>query len=124
MKAARKAGTVKKPRSLAVKAGLQFPMQRIFKKLKMGNYAVSIRKGAAVYLAAILEYLGAEILELLLTTSLAGMTDLLPSQCFFVRLCGTKHILALYLFQMMVNSCLQFPGLPDKAKGLVPLIFR
>ena len=94
MKAARKAGTVKKPRSLAVKAGLQFPMQRIFKKLKMGNYAVSIRKGAAVYLAAILEYLGAEILELLLTTSLAGRTDSPPAQCFIVILCGTECTLA------------------------------
>jgi histone H2A len=33
-------------------------------RVKKGNYAKAIRKGAAVYLAAILEYLTAEVLEL------------------------------------------------------------
>ena len=64
LKAARKAGTLKKGVSATKKAGLQFPVDRIKRRLKKGNYAKATRKGAAVYLAAILEYLTAEVLEL------------------------------------------------------------
>merc|ERR1712002_374247 len=64
MKKRRKAGTVEKPRSLSKKSGLVFPVMSVFKKLRKGNYAKAIRKGAAVYLTAVLEYLGAEVLEL------------------------------------------------------------
>ncbi|GAA5867690.1 hypothetical protein JCM1840_006658 [Sporobolomyces johnsonii] len=46
------------------KAGLQFPVGRIHRFLKKGNYAKRIGAGAPVYLAAVLEYLTAEILEL------------------------------------------------------------
>ncbi|NWH28573.1 histone H2A-beta, sperm-like [Grus americana] len=52
----------KKTRS--AKAGLQFPVGRVYKLLKRGNYADRIGLGAAIYLAAVLEYLSAEILEL------------------------------------------------------------
>ena len=62
---ARRSGTVwKKPVRLSTKAGLQFPVGRILSKLKKGNYAKQVGKGAAVYLTAVLEYLAAEILEL------------------------------------------------------------
>eukprot|EP00158_Paraphelidium_tribonemae_P000750 Partr_v1_DN23338_c0_g1_i1_m18502 putative Histone H2A len=54
--------TVSKSRSS--KAGLQFPVGRIHRKLRKGNYAQRIGAGAPVYLAAVLEYLTAEILEL------------------------------------------------------------
>jgi histone H2A len=50
--------------SATKKAGVVFPVLRILKKPKKGSYASSILKGAAVYMAAVLEYLGAEILEL------------------------------------------------------------
>jgi histone H2A len=46
------------------RAGLQFPVSRVHRLLKKGNYANHIGAGAPVYLAAVLEYLSAEILEL------------------------------------------------------------
>ena len=48
----------------SVKAGLQFPVGRIGRYLKTGKYATRMGAGAPVYLAAVLEYLCAEILEL------------------------------------------------------------
>ncbi|CAJ0604527.1 unnamed protein product [Cylicocyclus nassatus] len=46
------------------RAGIQFPVGRIHRKLRKGNYADRIGSGAPVYLAAVLEYLAAEVLEL------------------------------------------------------------
>ncbi|GAA5861081.1 hypothetical protein JCM8547_008028 [Rhodosporidiobolus lusitaniae] len=54
----------KKSESRSAKAGLQFPVGRIHRYLKKGNYAKRIGVGTPVYLAAVLEYLTAEILEL------------------------------------------------------------
>ncbi|KZO95377.1 histone-fold-containing protein [Calocera viscosa TUFC12733] len=50
--------------SRSAKAGLQFPVGRIHRLLKRGNYAQRIGAGAPVYMAAVLEYLAAELLEL------------------------------------------------------------
>ncbi|RHZ70580.1 hypothetical protein Glove_269g60 [Diversispora epigaea] len=50
--------------SRSAKAGLQFPVGRIHRLLRKGNYAQRVGAGAPVYLAAVLEYLAAEILEL------------------------------------------------------------
>ncbi|KAG0148917.1 hypothetical protein CROQUDRAFT_654274 [Cronartium quercuum f. sp. fusiforme G11] len=50
--------------SRSAKAGLQFPVGRIHRILRKGLYAHRIGAGAPVYLAAVLEYLAAEILEL------------------------------------------------------------
>ena len=52
-----------KSKSYSSKAGLQFPVGRIHRFLKRGNYADRIGAGAPVYLAAVLEYT-AKILEL------------------------------------------------------------
>ena len=58
-------GKVKnKVKSRSFRAGLQFPVGRIHRFLRKGNYAEHIGAGAPVYLAAVLEYLTAEILEL------------------------------------------------------------
>ena len=54
----------KKAQSRSSKAGLQFPVGRMSRFLKKGKYATRVGAGAPVYLAAILEYLTAEILEL------------------------------------------------------------
>ena len=50
--------------SRSAKAGLQFPVGRIGRYLKTGKFATRVGAGAPVYLAAVLEYLCAEILEL------------------------------------------------------------
>ena len=54
----------KKAVSKSSKAGLQFPVGRVARYLKKGRYAERIGAGAPVYLAAVLEYLAAEVLEL------------------------------------------------------------
>ena len=78
-----KSGADGKSISRSSKAGLQFPVGRIHRLLKKGNYAQRVGAGApgtlhsdihpqpfahpitrVVYLAAVLEYLAAEILEL------------------------------------------------------------
>jgi histone H2A len=51
-------------KSRSARAGLQFPVGRIHRLLRRGNYAQRVGAGAPVYLAAVLEYLAAEILEL------------------------------------------------------------
>lgn len=52
------------PKSRSQRAGLVFPVGRIHRILRKGNYAQRTGGGAPVYLAAVLEYLAAEILEL------------------------------------------------------------
>ena len=78
-----KASGDSKSQSRSAKAGLQFPVGRVHRLLKRGNYAQRVGAGAPgtsdhlqghwfngphgaflVYLAAVLEYLAAEILEL------------------------------------------------------------
>ena len=52
------------PQSRSTKAGLQFPVGRVHRHLRQGRYAARIGSGAPIYMAAILEYMTAEILEL------------------------------------------------------------
>ena len=54
----------KKAVTKSAKAGLQFPVGRITRYLKKGKFATRVGAGAPVYLAAVLEYLAAEVLEL------------------------------------------------------------
>jgi len=53
-----------KSTSKSAKAGLQFPVARVGRYLKQGRYGKRLGGGAPVYMAAVLEYLAAEILEL------------------------------------------------------------
>ena len=53
-----------RPVSRSAKAGLQFPVGRIARFLRQGRHAERVGAGAPVYLAAVLEYLAAEVLEL------------------------------------------------------------
>merc|ERR1712243_163375 len=54
----------KERKSKTKKAGLQFPVGRIHRLLKKGRYSSRVGIGAPVYLAAVMEYLAAEVLEL------------------------------------------------------------
>lgn len=63
-----KSGKAKTTSSKAVskssKAGLQFPVGRVGRLLRHAHYTERVGAGAPVYLAAVLEYLAAEVLEL------------------------------------------------------------
>ena len=61
-KSVKKAGG--KSNSQSKRAGLIFPVGRIASRLRKGRYAPRVSGSAAVYLAAVLEYTVAEILEL------------------------------------------------------------
>ena len=54
----------KKAQTRSSRAGLQFPVGRVSRFLRKGRYAARVGAGAPVYLAAVMEYLAAEILEL------------------------------------------------------------
>lgn len=58
----RRGGGERKKISKSVKAGLQFPVGRIARFLKKGRYAQRMGSGAPIYMAAVLEYLAAEVL--------------------------------------------------------------
>ncbi|VDO78058.1 unnamed protein product [Schistosoma curassoni] len=53
-----------KAKTRLARAGLQFPVGRVHRLLRKGNYAERVGAGAPVYLAAVLEYLAAVVLEL------------------------------------------------------------
>lgn len=57
-------GDAKKSTTRSAKAGLQFPVGRVGRFLKTGKYAQRVGAGGPVYLTAVLEYLTAEVLEL------------------------------------------------------------
>ncbi|PPS15136.1 hypothetical protein GOBAR_AA05459 [Gossypium barbadense] len=65
-------GASKKATSRSSKAGLQFPVGRIARFLKAGKYAERVGAGAPVYLAAVLEYLAAEVVWAALWKLLGG----------------------------------------------------
>jgi len=57
--------TRRKGVSKSDRAGLQFPVSRLARYLKKGKYAARVGAGAPVYMAAVLEYLAAEVIYLL-----------------------------------------------------------
>lgn len=60
----RKSKDGSKSQSRSARAGLIFPVGRIHRHLRKGNYAERVGAGGPVYMAAVLEYLTAEVLEL------------------------------------------------------------
>lgn len=81
-------GAAKKATSRSSKAGLQFPVGRIARFLKAGKYAERVGAGAPVYLAAVLEYLAAEVVRVLgflnlLRSSISLSLSLSLSVCTF-----------------------------------------
>jgi histone H2A len=64
-----------KSTSRSSRAGLQFSVGRIHRHLKLGSYGARVGAGAPVYLAAVVEYLAAEILELAGNAACDGKKD-------------------------------------------------
>ncbi|XP_067881851.1 histone H2AX-like [Heterodontus francisci] len=58
-----------KAKSHSSRAGLQIPVGRVHRLLRKGNYAQRVGARVPVYLAAVLEYLTAEILELAMSAA-------------------------------------------------------
>ncbi|KAG4073834.1 hypothetical protein HA402_014039 [Bradysia odoriphaga] len=54
----------KPPISKSKRAGVIFPVVRLRNQMKAGRYAKRIQVGGCVYLASVLEYLTAEVMEL------------------------------------------------------------
>nr|XP_040139568.1 histone H2A-beta, sperm-like [Ictidomys tridecemlineatus] len=67
-----------KAKTRSSRAGLQFPVGRVHRLLRKGNYAERVGAGAPVYLAAVLEYLTAEILELAGNAARDNKTRIIP----------------------------------------------
>jgi len=57
-------GAIKPKTSISSRCGILFPVGRVRRHLRAGAYAAHIGMGASIYVAATLEYLVAEILEL------------------------------------------------------------
>ena len=60
----KKAAAKGKSTTRSAKAGLQFPVGRVGRFMKKAKVSARVGAGAPVYLAAVLEYLTAEVLEL------------------------------------------------------------
>lgn len=69
----RRGGEKKKSVSRSVKAGLQFPVGRIARYLKKGRYSQRVGTGAPVYLAAVMEYLAAEVIRSRFSSSVSSL---------------------------------------------------
>ena len=61
-KGGRGKGKSGKSQTRSSRAGLQFPVGRVARYLRKGQYSARVGGGAPVYLAAVMEYLTAEIL--------------------------------------------------------------
>ena len=57
-------GTRKAPKTNSSRAGLVFPVGRMTRYIKQGRYAQNVGIGAGIFMAAVLEYVTIEILEL------------------------------------------------------------
>jgi histone H2A len=57
-------GERSKPKTRSSRAGLQFPVGRLHRFLREGRYGERVGSGAPVFMAAVLEYLTVEVLEL------------------------------------------------------------
>ena len=76
-----------KPVSRSSKAGLTFPVGRIHRRLREGRYAERIGSGAPIFMAAVLEYICVEVLELAGNVTIDGNRARITPQhiCLAIR---------------------------------------
>ena len=100
--------------SRSLKAGLQFPVGRISRFLKQGKYGERVGAGAPVYLAAVLEYLTAEVLELAGNAAKDNKkTRIIPRH----NLLAIKNEEELY--KLMANCTISDGGVPPNINPLL-----
>ncbi|XP_039029205.1 uncharacterized protein LOC120163305 [Hibiscus syriacus] len=86
------AGSRKKAVSKSAKAGLRFPVGRIARYLKKGRYTRRCGAGAPVYLAAVLEYIAAEVLELAGNVARDSMKKRINPRHVYIALRNDKEL--------------------------------
>ena len=96
-----------KAKSRSSRAGLQFPVGRIHRLLRKGNYAERVGAGAPVYLAAVLEYLAAEVLEL---AGNAARDNKKSRVCFSIRFanCFDSVVFFVFLLDLLTVSTVSY----------------
>ena len=99
------------------KAGLQFPVGRIHRKLREGRFGKRIGKTAPVYLAAVLEYLTAEILELAGNTSKDNKKKRITPRHIFLAISNDDELTDLFARSTIAH---QGGGLPHIHSFLLP----
>ncbi|XP_074608278.1 histone H2A-like [Acropora palmata] len=80
------------PISRSFRAGVVFPVGHINSRLRKGKYAKHIRQGTPFYLAATLEYLTAEVLELAGNAARANNRIRITPCYIILAVCGDKEL--------------------------------
>lgn len=116
-KKAKTSGVGGRPRvTKAQKAHLIFPVSRIHRMLKAGRYAPRASDCAAVYLAAVLEYLVAEVIELAWIFAKQGNKKRISPRHIVLAVRSDDHI-----NQLVQNTIISSGGvLPCLYAELVP----
>ena len=96
--------------SRSERSGLQFPVGRVHRMLKKRRYAPRIGTAAPVYMAAVMEYLAAEILEL------AGNKSLDNNK----KRITPRHITLAVRFDEELNKLLEYVTITEG--GVIPQI--
>jgi histone H2A len=99
--------------SRSSKAGLTFPVGRIARLLKKGRYADRVGSGAPVYLAAVLEYLVAEILEVAVMITRQKKKSRIIPRFIFLGLKEDQEFKKLF-----ASSIITCSGVKPQAKAL------
>ena len=98
-----KGKTAAKQTSRSAKAGLCFPVGRLARMLKNGRYSERVGVGASVYMAAVLEYLVAEILEVSVMVVKQHKKSRITPRYMFLGLKEDEEFSS--LFQRSVITC-------------------
>ena len=90
--------------SRSSKAGLSFPVGRIARMLKHGRYSERVGLGAPVYLAAVLEYLVAELLEVSVMVVRESKKNRIIPRYIFLGLKEDEEFNKLFQHTMITSS--------------------